>query len=125
MEDGINITREDVIFFMDMVGSTLSPNVVPKMYRPKPYFKILMKKGSDDYNRFIGIYKVMIHVLTEREQIILNEMYGVDKESAHLKTVAELLNLSPERVRQIRNQAEYKIIRRLLVQLKDELNPTT
>ncbi|MGG3471316.1 sigma factor-like helix-turn-helix DNA-binding protein [Neobacillus pocheonensis] len=62
----------------------------------------------------------MSHVLNEREQIILNEMYGVNKERTYLKTVAELLNLSPERVRQLRNRAEYKMIRRLLVRIKDE-----
>lgn len=110
---------------MDMVGSTRSPNVVPKMYRQKPYNKILTEKDSDNYKRFIAIYNAMSIALTERENTILNNIYGINNERANLKTVGEMLNISPERVRQIRNHAEYKIVRRLMIQLKGEVNPAT
>ncbi|WML28344.1 sigma factor-like helix-turn-helix DNA-binding protein [Neobacillus sp. OS1-33] len=66
----------------------------------------------------------MSHVLSERELTILHALYGLNEERAQLKDVAESLNISPERVRQLRNFAEYKIIRALLVKLRYETNLT-
>ncbi|WML26283.1 hypothetical protein [Neobacillus sp. OS1-33] len=113
------LTKDDAIFFMDMVASVWSPNFVSKLYKAKPYIKILTEKVSDNYKRFIGLYTAMSYLLSERELIILNGIYGVNKERARLKSVAKLLNLSPERVRQIRNEAEKKIAKKLWVKLKD------
>ncbi|MGG3471315.1 hypothetical protein ABES02_28075 [Neobacillus pocheonensis] len=48
MENLIKITWEDAVYFMDMVDSTQSPNFVPKMYRSKPYLKILSEKDSNE-----------------------------------------------------------------------------
>jgi len=52
----VNLTKDDVIFFMDMVGSAKSPNFKPKLYRVKPYYKILDDPYSDELLRFIKIY---------------------------------------------------------------------
>lgn len=49
-------------------------------------------------------------------------MYGVYKEKSQLKTVASMLSISPERVRQISRKAENKIARELLSKLKEEIN---
>lgn len=54
----------------------------------------------------MGVYKAIRHVLTERELTVLDEIYGVDKEGSQLKTIAAILNISPERVRQISKEAE-------------------
>ncbi|MEH7239438.1 sigma factor-like helix-turn-helix DNA-binding protein [Bacillus sp. JJ1562] len=55
----------------------------------------------------MSIYKTIRNVLPERMQIVLNEIYGVDKEEcSKLKPVGVILNISPERVRQIIYRAE-------------------
>ncbi|MCY8938857.1 sigma factor-like helix-turn-helix DNA-binding protein [Peribacillus frigoritolerans] len=114
------LTKNDAIFFMDMVG--WNPNFIFKSYKKKPYTKLLSQKNSDNYERFIEVYKAMRHVLPEREQIILNEIYGVKKERSTLKKVAELLDISPEHVRQLRNRAEDKIVKEILEKLKHDNN---
>jgi DNA-directed RNA polymerase sigma subunit (sigma70/sigma32) len=114
------LTRDDAIFFMDMIEYVWGPNFAPKLYKVKPYTKILNDKNSNNFKRFIRLYKSMSHVLSERELIILDEVYGVNKESTSLKKIAELLNISPERVRQLRNGAENKIGSEILVKLKDD-----
>ncbi|TWE08768.1 sigma-70-like protein [Neobacillus bataviensis] len=112
------LTRNDVIFFMDMIDSVWSPNFKPQIFKQKPYYKILNQKNSDDYKRFLGVYKAIRHVLTERELTVLDEIYGVDKEGSQLKTIAAILNISPERVRQISKEAENKLAKKLLSQIK-------
>lgn len=121
MDDEKILTRDDVIFFMDMVASSKSPNYVPKLPKIKPYNKILKERNSIDFKRFIRVYKAVRHILSNRELIILDEVYGVNKERSSLKTVGEMLNISPERVRQIRAKAEYKIVDELI---KSTKNPT-
>ncbi|NMD71530.1 hypothetical protein HHO41_14590 [Bacillus sp. DNRA2] len=74
MEEEIKLSREDAIFFMDMVASSKSPNYVPKLPKVKPYNKILKDRNSNDFNRFIRLYKAMRYVLAERELIILDEV---------------------------------------------------
>lgn len=106
MQD-IKITIEDVVFFLDMIDSTKSPNFKPKMYKQKPYYTLFKDKDSGDYKRFVSIYKTIRNVLPKRMQIVLNEIYGVDKkECPQLKPVGVILNISPERVRQIIYRAE-------------------
>jgi DNA-directed RNA polymerase sigma subunit (sigma70/sigma32) len=124
LDDTYKWTRDDAIFFMDMVGSTRSPNFVPpQLGKVKPYKKIVKEKDSIDTKRFIGLYKSIRHRLNEREVIILNEMYGVDKESpATLKTVGQLLNISPERVRQISSLTERNIVWAMLKELEENPN---
>ena len=117
-----DITRSDAIFFMDMINSVWSPNFEPGFYKLRPYHNLLKERDSEDSKRFVGIYKAIRHTLTEREQTVLNEMYGVYKEKSQLKTVASMLSISPERVRQISRKAENKIARELLSKLKEEIN---
>lgn len=107
--DSNNLTKEDSIFFMEMIDSSKSPNFEPKMHQVKPYYKIVNEKDSDDFKRFIKVYNAKRNVLTEREQFILDEIFGVNKNCSKLKPVAEILNISSSRVRQIRNKAERKI----------------
>ena len=90
-----------------MIDSVRSPNYKPEMYKPKPYYALFKDKASEDYRRFISIYKAMRNALPERMQFVLNEIYGVDKEEcSKLKTVGVILNVTPERVRQIIYSAE-------------------
>jgi DNA-directed RNA polymerase sigma subunit (sigma70/sigma32) len=117
MDDEI-LNRDHAIFFMDMVGSRKSPNYVPKLPKVKPYNKILKGRNSIDFKRFIRLYKAMRHVLSDRELIILDDVYGVNNVRKSLKTVGEMLNISPERVRQICTKAEYKLVDEILVKLK-------
>ncbi|MFJ7729276.1 hypothetical protein ACIQXV_24525 [Neobacillus sp. NPDC097160] len=110
----LSLTKDDAIFFMDMVGSVWGPNFKPKLHKSKPYIKILRHKDSAEYKRFIDVYEVMKYILTEKEIVILNEVYGIDKEKSTLQAVADSLNLSFERVRVLRNGAENKIAKALL-----------
>ncbi|MFC2947620.1 sigma factor-like helix-turn-helix DNA-binding protein [Virgibacillus sediminis] len=114
MQQENNLSKDDAIFFMDMVGSVKSPNFETRMNGVKPYYKIIKERDSNKFRRFIRIYIALRHILSEREQVVLNELYGLIKEGSQLKTVGALLNITPERVRQIRNQAERKIVREVL-----------
>lgn len=116
--DENKLTKDDAKFFMDMVG--WSPDFI--LYKGKPYTKLLKERNSDDYIRFIGVYKDTRHVLSERELITLNKIYGVIERRSTLKSIAELLDISPERVRQLRDEAEKKIIREILATLKEDTN---
>ncbi|WHY75697.1 sigma factor-like helix-turn-helix DNA-binding protein [Neobacillus sp. WH10] len=113
------MTRDDAIFYLDMIGSSRSPNQKHKIGELKPYYKILGERNSDDFRRFIRIYTEMKHLLTDKEQFILNEIYGVNKEREKLKTIGKMLNVGPERIRQIGTKAEYKIARIISEKLKD------
>lgn len=114
MDNRYILTKDERIFFMDMIGSFYSPNYVPKLYKVKPYSKILKDRSSDKYKLFIEVFKTVRHILSEREMIILDDIYGVNKESSSLKTaVGKSLNISTERVRQILKFAEFKIAKEL------------
>lgn len=115
----MKFTAEDAVFFLDMIDSIWSSNWKPKMYKQKPYYGLFKDRDSDDYIRFISVYKATRDVLSERMQIVLNEIYGVDKEEcSKLKTVGVILNVSPERVRQIIYKAESKLARKVALILK-------
>ena len=118
MKDITKLTHNDAIFFLDMINSTRSPNYEPGFYKRKTYYKLLKHQNSDDYRRFISVYKAMRHILTEREQIVLNKVYGTDGEPSNLKSVGAMLNVSPERAKQIRSKGERKIARELYTMIK-------
>ncbi|MFZ3580526.1 sigma factor-like helix-turn-helix DNA-binding protein [Virgibacillus sp. DJP39] len=111
------LTRDEAIFFLDMVGSVKSPNKKTKSTRVKPYYSILNDRDSDDFKKFIDIYKSLKHILPERKQMIMDEIYGINKPGVSLKTVASSINITRERVRQICHEAEVamakEIVRRL------------
>jgi DNA-directed RNA polymerase sigma subunit (sigma70/sigma32) len=119
------ITRDDAIFFMDMIDSSKSPNHVSKKYKVKPFRKLLKDRNSGDYKRFIELYEKMRHILSETEQVVLDEIYGVSKEPSTLLQVSNKLNKSPERARQICVQAQFRLARALVKKLKDENNKNT
>ena len=108
--------RDDAIFFMGMVNSAKSPNHVPGFYKSKPYYKILDNRESAQFQRFMKIYIAQKYVLTVRERQILNDLYGFDKPRLTLKNVGILHNITQERVRQIRQYAERKIVNELMEQ---------
>lgn len=122
--DGLksSITIDDKTFFMDMVDSVNTPDFKPKLYKVKPYFKILKNKDSHEFKSFISVYMAFRHILPERKMIILNELYGINKDSSDLISIGELLNISPERVRQLRTEAEYVLVKEILLSLKDDVN---
>jgi RNA polymerase primary sigma factor len=47
--------------------------------------------------------------LTDREQIIIKQKYGLDGEELTLQQIADNMGLTKERVRQIKNQAIKKL----------------
>lgn len=118
------LTKNDAIFYMDMVGSAQSPNYVSKLNKQKPYYELLKNRNSNEYSRFISIFVVMSYVLTERELLVLNNLYGLGNDNTKLKTVGQLINVSPERVRQIGYKAERKIVRELLLHFKNDFKVT-
>ena len=75
------ITKNDAIFYLDMIG------YIKKKGELNPYYKILDERNLNDFKRFVGVYTVMRDFLSEREQIILNEIYGVKKERSTLKKI--------------------------------------
>lgn len=120
MKDNINITVKDAVFFLDMIQSPWSPNHKPGFFIQKPYFKLSKEMESIDYKCFLFVYKQLRNILSEREQFILNEIYGVDKERSKFKTVGRALNITQERVRQLCNYAERKLGSELLLKIKNK-----
>lgn len=112
------ITRDDAIFFMNMVGSPLSPSFVFEFYKKKPYYKILDDRNSNDFLRFIKVYHIKKDLLTDREQKVLIDLYGIDHPRLTFKEASVPHNITPERVRQIRSKAERKIAYDLSKQFK-------
>ncbi|MEH7118258.1 sigma factor-like helix-turn-helix DNA-binding protein [Neobacillus vireti] len=118
MEVTGNITKEDVTFFLDMIGSIKRPNY--NIGDLKPYYKILDQRDSENFKRFIKIYIFSRDFLSDREKVILNEAYGVNEKRLTLKAIGEKLNIGPQRVSQIRAEAERKITLKLSKIMKHE-----
>lgn len=111
----LEIERDDIIHYLDLVDSIFSPNFIPKIGRRKPYWK-LFKKGNQnttDYKRFLDVYNSAKEILNEREIFVLDSIYGVSGEFFTDVAVSKVLNISSSRVSQIRRKAESKIGRRL------------
>jgi len=77
------------------------------------HYKILKKRQSEEYIRFITIYKalrpLLLDKLKERELFILDEFYGLEKEPTSSNELASTLGITSSRVIQVRNIAERKI----------------
>lgn len=116
--DDRTITSDDAIFFMDMVNSARSPNHAPKFYQVKSYYKILDDPNSNEFQRFIKVYNAGKYILKEREQMILDDLYGINKPRVTHKKASIPHNITQERVRQICYKAELKIVTYLLKQFK-------
>jgi len=106
LADNVTLTQEDAIFFLDMIRSYRSPNHIPQLKVVKPYHKIVRNNILIEHQLFIRVYKEVRHILSEKEAYILDEVYN---NGATLKIVGKSLNISSERVRQIRTFAEFKI----------------
>src|SRR5699024_828838 len=108
-----DITRDNVIFYMDMVNSAKSPNFIPKLFKRKQYYKILDEPDSDEFHRFIKIYNKTKHILKDRERQILDDIYGVNKPRLTFKEACKPHGITQERVRQLLHKGELKIVRNL------------
>ncbi|WP_442915552.1 sigma factor-like helix-turn-helix DNA-binding protein [Mangrovibacillus sp. Mu-81] len=76
----------------------------------KRYYNILHNKESEEYKRFISVYLNHKSMLTEREQIVLDSVYGVKGKPLKLREVAEIIEVTPERVRQLIYKSERKLV---------------
>lgn len=112
------ITKEDVLFYLDMIDSSYGPSYKPKIGKFKPYYQLLKKRDSEDYNRFICVYQHYSNCLQEREKTILDLHYGVESKVYTLIELGEHLGISSSRVAQIRNKAERRIAREIQKFLK-------
>ncbi|MGP4061285.1 sigma factor-like helix-turn-helix DNA-binding protein [Halobacillus sp. H74] len=56
------------------------------------------------------MYKSIQYVLESREQLVLNRIYGVDAEIKTMSEIGKEINVTLERVRQIRYKAHRKIV---------------
>lgn len=105
----MNITSEEATFFLDMIGSWKSPNYQPNFGKRKPYYALLKDPELNELKRFIQTYEAIKYILTEKEQLVLDRCYGVAQKSAPMHIVGSELNIGPERVRQIKAHAEYRL----------------
>lgn len=90
----LKITIEDINYFIFMIKRE-------KLGVRKRYFSILHNKDSDEYKRFINVYLKYKKVVSEREQLVLDSVYGVNGAPLKLKEVAQIIKVTPERVRQL------------------------
>ncbi|MFC7322904.1 hypothetical protein [Halobacillus campisalis] len=107
-----NITKNDAAYYESMVGS--GGNTSKKsLYDRCPFYELLKDRNSEEYKMFIKVYKTMQYILLDREKLVLNKIYGVDCDIKILSKIAKEINVTPERVRQIRYKANVKILREL------------
>ncbi|RCW62968.1 hypothetical protein [Saliterribacillus persicus] len=114
MDAEINISKEDAIFYLEMIDSVKSPNFKPGLFRRKPYYILIKDRESINYKRFISVYTALRYVLSDREQFILNRVYGINHEVTPTKNIASSLQITPGRVLTIRNKANVKLAREIL-----------
>jgi DNA-directed RNA polymerase sigma subunit (sigma70/sigma32) len=96
------ISKEDALYFLDMRKSE-------KIRAQKRYYKLLNDLESLEYKKFISVYIANRSLLSDREQLVLDSIYGVNIKPMKLREVAEKVDLTPERIRQILYKGERKI----------------
>lgn len=105
MNEG-TITKKDADFFIEMTSNFDPISGENKYFNRNNYYKILDKRESEDFQRFIRIYNAIKHILKERQRQILDELYGVYKPRMTLKKVGEIHGVRSSRIRRIRVDAE-------------------
>lgn len=103
------ITQSDKDFFTKMASNFDPTSGEHKFFRRNNYYKILDKKDSDEFKRFIQIYNKIKYILKERQIQILDDLYGVNKPRSTQKEVSEVHQISRSRVRKIRVDAEKQL----------------
>ncbi|WP_421379591.1 hypothetical protein ACOJQI_15845 [Bacillus salacetis] len=98
----MEITKEDVIYFIYMRNSE-------KGGSSKRYYKILHNKESEEYKKFINVYLKHKHLLSVREQLVLDSVYGVNGTPLKLRELAEIIEVTPSRVNQLIYKSERKL----------------
>src|SRR5699024_1490330 len=102
------LNDDDMNFFERMI-------TVPSWGARRSYYKILKDRESEQFIRFIAIYKtvrpLLLDRLSKRELFILDELYGLIKEITSLNQLASIVCISRNRVIQVSNNAERKIRR--------------
>jgi RNA polymerase primary sigma factor len=64
---------------------------------------------SDDHDSLINRLKIVLSNLTDSEQYVVTKYFGLDGEPLTLQDISEELNLTKERVRQIKEKAIKKL----------------
>ncbi|GGM23504.1 hypothetical protein GCM10011351_06610 [Paraliobacillus quinghaiensis] len=103
------ITKEDVLFYLDMIGSIYGPSFKPKIGKLKPYYSLIKERDSEEYKRFIYVYHNYRDCLKEREKTILDFQYGLKGKIPSLKEIGAYFGISSSRTSKIRNNAERQI----------------
>src|SRR5690625_339801 len=102
------LNDDDMNFFERMI-------TVPSWGARRSYYKILKDRESEQFIRFIAIYKtvrpLLLDRLSKRELFILDEFYGLIKASTPINQLASTLCISRNRVIHVRNNDERKIRR--------------
>lgn len=117
---GKQITKEDSLFYLDMINSVYSPSHKPEIGQYKGYYELLKQQDSKDYITFICVYLYFREALSEREKAILDLQYRVNGNILSIKEIGECIGISSSRVSQIRNKAEHKIAKEIQVFLYGE-----
>lgn len=97
-----------------MINSPYAPNYKPKIGQSKAYYQILTKPSSDEYIKFIQIYKFLRNNINERERNLLDFVYGVNCEVVPSPKIGKMMRLSSGRIYQIRNNAERQLANQVL-----------
>ncbi|OIJ22318.1 hypothetical protein BKP45_06675 [Anaerobacillus alkalidiazotrophicus] len=112
--NGKEMTKEDVLFYLDMIGSRYGPTYQHKFGNQKPYYQLVKEKDSENYKTFIRVYQHYRDLLEEKPKMILDLLYGVESKVHRLNEIGKLLGISGRRVAQIRHKAEYTITKGIL-----------
>lgn len=118
MEEGRQISKEDALFYLDMIDSVLSPNFKPRIGQSKPYYPLLKKHDSEGYTTFIKVYQYFRENLEEREKTVLDLQYRINGKALTMNEIGKLFGISSSRVSQLRNKAERCIAQEIIYFIK-------
>ncbi|MBD8067797.1 sigma factor-like helix-turn-helix DNA-binding protein [Bacillus sp. PS06] len=105
------ISREDALYYVEMLGNE-------RIHKTKRYYKLLNDRESFDYKRIINVYLEHKNYLSEREKFVLVSIYGVKEKPMKLREVGAMLELTPERIRELIQKGERRITTILLSKYK-------
>ncbi|MDE5416276.1 hypothetical protein [Alkalihalobacterium chitinilyticum] len=107
------ITKEDALFYLEMIGMRNSHSYQRITRRRRPCYQLFKRRETEEYKRFINVYHHFKEILTERQIGVLDLVYGVTGEVLTYSQIAKPLGITSSGVGKIRLDAEYRLKRQI------------
>ncbi|MGK5654947.1 hypothetical protein ACSNN6_29615 [Brevibacillus formosus] len=109
------LSKEDVIFFLDAIGSTSSPNTTYRFNKRSPYMEYLKDRNSEQCRRFLRVAEVLWPLVkNDRKAVVLESRWGIYEGIISLKDLGVRLGLKiNESVRYLQKKCEGELAKQL------------